>query len=225
MKPVLPKILLTLYAILFIALAINPHNRATWLVENIPIFAIVLILALTYKKFQFSNTSYIMMSFLIALHTIGGHYTFALVPFDFVTNLFDFSRNHFDRIAHFTVGFYAYPIAEFLHRKDLTKSKWILFLFSIFAIVTVAAGYEIIEWIYAALSDPAAGAAFLGSQGDIWDAQKDMLADTLGAIFATIFFFIKKSELKLNRIRILKFSKNKNKLTYTCPDKPKYNFN
>jgi putative membrane protein len=75
----------------------------------------------------------------------------------------------------------------FLH--TLVNSKWILFLFPIFAIFTIAAFYEIIEWIYAILSDPAAGAAFLGSQGDIWDAQKDILADALGSVFATIFFF------------------------------------
>ncbi len=195
MKLKFPHYLLLTYLILFAILAINPYDRTTWIVENLPIVLIVLILALTYKKFQFSNTSYIMMAFLIFFHTIGGHYTFERVPFDFITNIFHFSRNHFDRMAHFTVGFYAYPIAEILYRKKLVKSKWVLFLFPIFAIFTVAANYEIIEWIYAALSNPAAGAAFLGSQGDIWDAQKDMLADGLGAIFATLFFFIKKKPI------------------------------
>ena len=195
MKLKFPHYLLLTYLILFAILAINPYDRTTWIVENLPIVLIVLILALTYKKFQFSNTSYIMMAFLIFFHTIGGHYTFERVPFDFITNIFHFSRNHFDRMAHFTVGFYAYPIAEILYRKKLVKSKWVLFLFPIFAIFTVAATYEIIEWIYAALSNPAAGAAFLGSQGDIWDAQKDMLADGLGAIFATLFFFIKKKPI------------------------------
>ena len=195
MKLKFPHYLLLTYLILFAILAINPYDRTTWIVENLPIVLIVLILALTYKKFQFTNTSYIMMAFLIFFHTIGGHYTFERVPFDSITNLFHFSRNHFDRMAHFTVGFYAYPIAEILYRKKLVKSKWVLFLFPIFAIFTVAANYEIIEWIYAALSNPAAGAAFLGSQGDIWDAQKDMLADGLGAIFATLFFFIKKKPI------------------------------
>ena len=195
MKLKFPHYLLLTYLILFAILAINPYDRTTWIVENLPIVLIVLILALTYKKFQFTNTSYIMMAFLIFFHTIGGHYTFERVPFDSITNLFHFSRNHFDRMAHFTVGFYAYPIAEILYRKKLVKSKWVLFLFPIFAIFTVAATYEIIEWIYAALSNPAAGAAFLGSQGDIWDAQKDMLADGLGAIFATLFFFIKKKPI------------------------------
>ncbi len=195
MKLKFPHYLLLTYLILFIILAINPYDRTTWIVENLPIVLIVLILALIYKKFQFTNTSYVMMAFLIFFHTIGGHYTFERVPFDFITNLFHFSRNHFDRMAHFTVGFYAYPIAEILYRKKLVKSKWVLFLFPILAIFTVAATYEIIEWIYAALSNPAAGAAFLGSQGDIWDAQKDMLADGLGSIFATLFFFIKKKPI------------------------------
>lgn len=192
MKLKLPHALLTTYLIFFLILAINPFDRTTWWVENIPIVLIVLVLTLTYKKFQFSNTSYIMMSALIFLHTIGGHYTFGRVPFDIITNLFNFSRNHFDRIAHFTVGFYAYPIAELLYRKSLVKSKVILALFPIFTIFTIAASYEIIEWIYAALANSEAGAAFLGSQGDIWDAQKDMLADGLGSIFAILFFFIKK---------------------------------
>jgi putative membrane protein len=137
------------------------------------------------------------MSALIFLHTIGGHYTFEQVPFDIITNLFNFSRNNFDRIAHFTVGFYAYPIAEILYRKSLVKSKTILFLFPIFTIFTVAAGYEIIEWIYASLSNPAAGSVFLGSQGDIWDAQKDMLSDALGSLLATAFFFTKIKPTKL----------------------------
>ena len=72
------------------------------------------------------------------------------------------------------------------------KNRFLLFTYPIFVIATIAAGYEVIEWIYAAVSDPAAGLAYLGSQGDIWDAQKDMLADTLGAIFAVIIFFFAK---------------------------------
>ena len=130
------------------------------------------------------------MFVLVYLHTIGGHYTFAKVPFDFITQTFGFHRNHYDRIAHFTVGFYAFPIAEWLWTKRLVVSKFILFSYPIFVIATVAMSYEIIEWIYAAIANPEAGIAYLGSQGDVWDAQKDMLADTLGAIFATIIFFI-----------------------------------
>lgn len=185
--------LLALYAVLFSILAINPVDRATWLVENVTVWIIVgAILVLYGLKVRFSNTAYVLMFVLIYLHTIGGHWTFALVPFDYVTNFFDFSRNHFDRIAHFSVGFYAFAIAELIYVRKLVTNRFILFTYPVFAIATVAMSYELIEWIYAALAAPEAGAAYLGSQGDIWDAQKDMLADTLGALFATTFFFWKK---------------------------------
>ena len=184
-----PFVLLGVYIIVFIALGIDPlSGREVWLAENLPIVLIVLFLTITYRWFRFSNTSYFLMSFLIFMHTIGGYYTFAAVPFDWFTNFFGFERNHYDRIAHFTVGFYAYPIAEFLTRRNLTNSKVITYLFALFAIMSLAGTYELFEWQYAVLGNPEAGAEVLGSQGDIWDAQKDILADTLGAIFALILF-------------------------------------
>jgi len=185
----LPIALLVGYLILSAALAVNPHDRATWWAENLPIWMIVAALVATHRLFRFSSAAYLMMSVLVYLHTIGGHFTFERVPFGFVTELFGFERNHFDRLAHFSVGFYAYAIVEFLWVKRLSPSRWVVSLFAVFAIFTAAAGYEIIEWIYAAVSDPEAGAAFLGSQGDIWDAQKDMLADGLGSIVAVILFW------------------------------------
>jgi putative membrane protein len=191
----LPYILLLIYIALFTALAIRPYSREVWFAENLPIVIIVLVLVLTYKRFRFSDTAYLLMSVLIFLHTIGGHYTFERVPFGFITELFGFGRNHFDRIAHFTVGFYAYPIAELLSTKRWTSSDAVLLLFPIFAIMAVAAGYEIIEWLFAVMNDPSAGGAFLGSQGDIWDAQKDMLADTLGAIAAMALFWLRRRRL------------------------------
>lgn len=192
-----PHILLIIYIIVFIALGINPYDRTVWFAENIPIMLIVLFLVFTYRKFQFSNTAYILMSILIFMHTIGGHYTFARVPFTFITNLFGFERNHYDRVAHFSVGFYAYAMAELLYKKKVVTKTWALLLFPIFFILSVAAGYELFEWIYAVSADSNAGIEVLGSQGDIWDAQKDMLADTLGAIFAIILFKIKNWKLKL----------------------------
>ncbi len=190
-RSIFPLVLLFAYVILFTITAIAPYSREVWWAEIIPILAIVTLLVATYPRFRFSNLSYAMMAVLVYLHTIGAHYTFELVPFDFVTNLFGFQRNHFDRIAHFSVGFYAYPIAEILLRKQLVSSKLVLILFPVCVIFTAASLYEIIEWLYAAFSDPAAGSAFLGSQGDIWDAQKDMLADGLGGIVAIIIFLLK----------------------------------
>jgi putative membrane protein len=182
--------LLSLYALLFSVLAIAPVDRATWWVENATVWIIVgAILVLYARGVRFSLVAYLLMSVLVYLHTIGGHYTFANVPFDWITNLFGFERDNFDRIAHFSVGFYAYAVAEWLWAKRLVANRFLLFTYPVFVIASVAMTYEIIEWIYAAMNDPAAGAAYLGSQGDVWDAQKDMLADTLGAIVATAFFF------------------------------------
>ena len=182
--------LLTLYGLVFSVCAISPYDRAVWWAENIPVLVIVLLLVLISRGFRFSNTSYVLMTVFFLLHTIGGHYTFERVPFDMVTEFFGFERNHYDRVAHFSVGFYAYPIAEVLMIKRLAHSRWIIALFPVFTIATVAAVYEFFEWQYALNSDPAAGIAGLGSQGDIWDAQKDILADSLGAMLTMVLFFI-----------------------------------
>lgn len=188
-----PLVLLGCYAVVFIVCAIAPYDRSVWWAENIPVLIVVGVLVLLARVNRFSNAAYLFMSVFIILHTIGGHYSFERVPFDWVTNLFGFERNHYDRIAHFSVGFYAYPIAEVMLRRRLVRTRWIVSLFPVFAIASVAAGYELIEWQYAVNADPAAGIAVLGSQGDIWDAQKDMLADTLGAIVVMIIFFFQHS--------------------------------
>jgi putative membrane protein len=186
-----PLFLLVAYLIYFLVLAINPYNRLVWIAENVPMVIIVLVLVLTYKKFQFSDTAYAFMAVLIFLHTLGGHYTFERVPLGYwLQDGFDFERNHFDRIAHFSVGLYAYAVAELVLVKGWIRSKAVLLLFAIFSILSVAAVYEVFEWQYAVLGDPTAGEAVLGSQGDRWDAQKDMLADGLGALFGTFHFWL-----------------------------------
>lgn len=191
--------LVVAYVVLCAALAFNPIDRSTWFAENLTVWIIVSVLLVLYVRgIRFSNGAYCLMSVLIYLHTIGGHYTFALVPFDWVTQTFGFERNNYDRIAHFSVGFYAYAVAEWLWAKRLVSNRFLLWTYSVFTIATIAMSYEIIEWIFAANADPAAGMAYLGSQGDVWDAQKDMLADTLGAITATTFFFWMRGFRRLN---------------------------
>ncbi len=140
------------------------------------------------KGVCFSNTAYLLMSVLIYLHTVGGHYTFAQVPFGWVTDLLGAQRNHFDRLAHFSVGFYAYALLEFAETRRLSTRRVFSVVFAIAAILAMAALFEIAEWLYAVAADPVAGAEFLGSQGDLWDAQKDMLADGLGAIVAAVLY-------------------------------------
>ncbi len=197
-KNKLPQVLLGLYVILFIICAINPFNRAVWFVENIPVVIPVILLIFTYNKFQFSNISYFLMWFFISLHTIGGHYTFELVPFDFFNDLlskfnveflFPTGRNNFDRVGHFFVGVFAYPLAEFTYRKKYITNLFTAALFGIFALGFWGALYEAIEMIYAIKEGGEAGSAFLGSQGDVWDAQKDMLLDIYGAVVVSILFY------------------------------------
>jgi putative membrane protein len=189
MNSILPLFLLLAYLVHFTLLGIAPYDRAVWWAENLPILLIVLALALSYRYHAFSNTAYLLMACLVFLHTIGGHYTFERVPFGFITELFGFSRNHFDRLAHFTVGFYAFAIAELLLVRKLVTSRVVLYLFPLSVIIAVAGSYEIFEWVYASSADGTAGAAVLGSQGDPWDAQKVMLADTLGAVTALLLFY------------------------------------
>ena len=191
MKTKLPILLFALYLVEFAVLAIRPVSRATWVSENVTVLCIVVPLVwLHLKGVRFSNAAYLFMSVLIFLHTIGGHYTFANVPFDWFTRLIGAERNHFDRVAHFSVGFYAYAILEFIESRRLSTNRGFSLWFAISLIFAVAGVFEIVEWLYAASASPTAGAEFLGSQGDVWDAQKDMLADGLGAILVAILYHL-----------------------------------
>ena len=199
LKKYFPHILLVAYILEFIIAGIEPYSRAVWYVENGPILAIVLYIVYLYRKgIRFSNTAYLLMFILPFMHTIGGHYTFELVPFDWFNNLFGFERNMFDRVGHFTVGFYSLPIIEYLVMKKLVAKKFIAITYSIFFIAFVAVFYEWIEWWYADLFGGDAGAAFLGSQGDIWDAQKDMLLDVSGAVVVALGYLIFREQAKPN---------------------------
>ena len=182
-----PYVLAISFLVFFILFGISPVDRAVWIIEVIPIVCAYLLLLSTYDKFKFTNISYSLMLIWMVWHTIGGHYTFANVPFDFVTDLFNFQRNNFDRVGHIVVGFYAYPMAEFLTRKKYANVIVASF-FGLFFIMSIAAGYEIVEWAYAVIDGGDTGLEFLGSQGDIWDAQKDMLADTVGALISLALF-------------------------------------
>lgn len=188
-QKVVPLSLLTGYIALFIWGAIRPYDRADWWAENIPIVALVTTLVVLYVRgVRFSPLAYLLMAFIPYWNTVGGHYTFERVPFDWFDRAFGFQRNMFDRVGHFAVGFYAFGILEYLLSRK-AMSRPLACLFAIFAIGFVAMSYELLEWLYAAYGgNAAAGANFLGSQGDVWDAQKDMLMDTLGAITTVLLF-------------------------------------
>lgn len=166
---------------------IQPFSREVWIAEIIPVLLIFAGLLWLYPHFRFSNSAYLLMSVWLVLHTVGSHFTFANVPFAWFNELIGSERNQFDRVAHFSVGFYAFAITEWLLRTGRCSTLLASF-FSLSLIMAIAAAYEIIEWLFAYYYGGDAGLEFLGSQGDIWDAQKDMLADTLGALTALLLF-------------------------------------
>ena len=167
---------------------IAPYDMGVWYVEIASVLVVFAGLAITYKRFRFSNVAYLIVSMWLIMHSIGAKYSFELVPFDTITNLFGFERNHYDRVAHFVIGMNSFGVAEYVFRKGFVNSARVAAFFGIIFIMALANAWELIEWAYAELDGGEVGAAFLGSQGDIWDAQKDMLCDTLGAIFASMIF-------------------------------------
>lgn len=184
--------LTSLYSVIFLFSAFEPVSRAVWFAEIIPALLILTGILYMSTRFQFSKTALVFMFIWLLLHTIGAKYTFADVPFDWFNNLIGSERNNFDRVAHFSIGFYAYPIAEYLIKTKKCSTP-LAMAFGLFTLMSVAAGYEIIEWWYAAIAGGDEGIAFLGSQGDIWDAQKDMLCDTTGSLFALLILFFQRN--------------------------------
>lgn len=185
-----PLLLLIIYLGLMSWLAIEPYSRETWFAENLPVWIVVALLVLTYRSFQFSHLSYFLMFFFLCYHTIGGHFTFSRVPFDFFNDLIGSERNNFDRVGHFLVGVFAYPTAELFSRKGWVSNGKTAALVGFFAVSTWAGLYEVIEMSYAVNYGGDQAADFLGSQGDIWDAQKDIAMDMLGGVlFGCLYLF------------------------------------
>lgn len=188
------------YSIVWIWSAINPLHPSDWLLENILVIVFVVILIAVYKKFPLSDLSYIILTIFLTLHTIGSHYTYAEVPFGFwLQDIFGFSRNHYDRIVHFSFGLLvAYPIREVFLRIAHAKGFWAYYL-PLDVTLAFSAFYEIIEWGVAEVFGGELGAAYLGTQGDIWDAQKDILAATVGAIICMIITALVRKKFKIRK--------------------------
>jgi putative membrane protein len=175
------------YALLWTLLAIHPIDRGDWFLENLLVFAGVAVLIFTYRRFQFSNLTYVLIALFLALHAVGAHYTYAKVPAGFwMEDWLHLNRNHFDRVIHFSFGIlFVYPLQELFTRAAGARATWVPWL----ALATITASssfFEILEAIIAQIVHPDLGVAYLGTQGDIWDAQKDMVAAILGGIVGTI---------------------------------------
>jgi len=181
------------FLVLWVALAIAPNDRADWLLENALLLAGVIVLVVTRKMLPLSGISYTTILVFFCLHTIGAHYTYAEVPYDaafksLTGHSFDamvgWQRNNYDRLVHFSYGLLlAYPIRELFLRVANVRGFWGYFL-PLDLTMSTSMLYELIEWISAVVFGGDLGAAFLGSQGDEWDAQKDMALASLGALIA-----------------------------------------
>lgn len=165
--------------------AIAPFDRRDWFLENLLVFAYSALLVASYRSFAFSNLSYGLFTLFISLHLIGAHYTYAETPLGYwLMAWFDWQRNHYDRIVHFSYGLLlAYPFYEVLRRAAGVRPGWAHFLV-LNAILAFSAFFEVLEALIAMIVSPELGDAYLGTQGDIWDAQKDMGLALLGAIIA-----------------------------------------
>jgi putative membrane protein len=187
----IPKALFFVYLAVLVWSGFSPNDRAVWYVEAATSLVPVAILAILYwKGIRLSNSAYVLMAVFPIMHAIGAHYTFAEVPFGWFDRLFGFQRDMYDRVAHFAVGFYAFGIIDMIRIKKASTSIFLMATYALFSIMALAAAYEIFEWLYAVSSDPSSGLAVLGSQGDIWDTQKDMLMDTSGAVVAVVGYLL-----------------------------------
>jgi len=180
--------LLLWYGLLWTWLAIAPVNRRDWFLENLLALALVTLLLLTYRRFQFSRLSYGLITLFMTLHAVGAHYTYAEVPFGFwLKDVLSLSRNPFDRIVHFAYGaLFVYPVRELLMRLAGVRGPWAYYL-SVSTILAQSGLFEVIESVVAVLVNPELGNTYLGTQGDEWDAQKDMAAALGGAVLAMTF--------------------------------------
>lgn len=186
-------VLTTLLAILWIALAIEPFDRKDWLLENVLVVVAVAALAMTYRSFPLSRISYTLIFLFLCLHTLGAHYTYAQVPYDdwwksltgsTFNELVGWERNNFDRVVHFCYGLLlVYPIRELFLRVAGVRGFWGYFL-PLDLTMSTSMLYELVEWVIAEVFGGELGMAYLGTQGDVWDAHKDMALASLGALIA-----------------------------------------
>lgn len=192
-KNTLLKVLLVAFLCLWVWTFVATTDRSNWFLENALTFLLLGGLAISYKKFQFSDLSYLLVTVYLCLHVYGAMHTYALNPFGFwLQEALHLARNHYDRIVHFTFGFLlAYPMRDYF-KNWFQWPSWVCWVLPCEITLSFSGMYELIEWSVAEIFFPAQGDAYLGSQGDVWDAQKDMGLAFTGAILIMILAFATK---------------------------------
>lgn len=199
LSPRLPPVLFVAVVLWFAVWAIEPRFPADFVVEHILTVVVLAFLVWSRRLRLFSNLSYLLLAVFLALHVVGAHYTYAEVPYEqwfargaAMVGIEDFSireslgfrRNHFDRLVHFTFGLLcAYPIRELFVRLVRVRGVW-GYLLPLDVTLSLSALYELLEWAVAMILAADVGQSYLGTQGDEWDAHKDMALASLGAVVA-----------------------------------------
>ena len=187
--------LLAAFAAIWTALALAPWYREDWLLENVLVCAALPLLAWGYRTLPFTRGTYACLFVFLVLHAIGAHYTYSEVPYDrafealagtSLNALFGWERNHYDRLVHFLYGLLVTPAAiEILQARATPRGLW-RWLLPVCFMMSHSVLYEAIEWLAAEVFGGDLGQAYLGTQGDVWDAQKDSLLATAGSVASVI---------------------------------------
>jgi putative membrane protein len=187
------------FAIIWTDSLIGTTDMHNWILENVLTILFLLFLLISFRKYQFSDLSYLLICVYLCLHVYGSKYTYAENPFGYwLQAAFETNRNHYDRIVHFSFGFLlAYPMRE-LFLKWLRYPTLVSWALPIEITLSVSGFYELIEWAVADIFFKAQGDAYLGTQGDIWDAQKDIFLAFSGAILATTIVSIVKKVFRIH---------------------------
>jgi putative membrane protein len=186
--------LLGMFVLIFIALGISPATRTDWLLENVITVLALVWLVWSWRRLPLSNLACILLFIFGGFHEIGAHYQYSDVPYDrwfasisgghSLDALLGFDRNQYDRLVHFLYGFLITPVAaEVISARVRLRGFW-LFLIPVTFMMSHALIYELVEWFAASIFAADVGQAYLGTQGDVWDAQKDMFLATIGSLIA-----------------------------------------
>lgn len=194
-------LLLSLFAILLVWSAIGPKDYALWILEVAPALIGLGLCILFYSRLRFTTTTYFWCFIAACLMTIGAHYSYSEVPlFNYFKEVFHLDRNNFDKLGHFVQGIVPVLISqEVLIRNRIMRSAKLMNLLSFCVAMTIAALYELIEWL-AILLSPDVSENFLGMQGYIWDAQSDMFFALLGALSAILLTRSLRRKIDLNQV-------------------------
>lgn len=195
-----PLALFVFYAIVWLALAVAPLDRHDWMLENVLVVIALPLVIAHHRKRPFTHTTCTLLWIFMLLHALGSHYTYAKVPYDDwmqtlsghrLNDLLGFERNHFDRLVHFLYGALLFPVFWEVFAPHIVSSRALRYLLVMTFIMSHAGIYEVIEWAAAAFFGGDLGVAYLGTQGDEWDAQKDMALAMGGTVLTAALMILR----------------------------------